>query len=58
MVTRPGGPLSFANIDVVQHDVVSVDPGPDGRPLFRTKLIGLAETAPVEGLDRVQAGRS
>jgi plastocyanin len=58
MVTQVGGPLSFLNLDVVQHDVVAEEKGPDGRPVFNTKLIGLGETAPVEGLDKVQAGRS
>ena len=56
MVASKGGPLSFVNLDAVQHDVVSVDRGPDGRPLFRTPLIGLGETVPVEGMDRVQSG--
>ena len=58
MVTQVGGPLSFLNLDVVQHDVVAEEKGPDGRPVFSTKLIGLGETAPVEGLDKVQAGGS
>ena len=58
MVTQPGGPLSFVNLDVVQHDVVAKDKGPDGGPLFKSKLIGLAESAPVEGLEKVQSGQS
>ena len=57
MTTRVGGPLSFVNLDIVQHDVVSVEQGAGG-PLFRTPLIGLGETAPVEGLDKVQSGKS
>jgi polyvinyl alcohol dehydrogenase (cytochrome) len=57
MIAQKGGPLSFVNLDAVQHDVVSEDRGPDGRPLFRTPLIGLGETAEVEGMDRVEAGR-
>ena len=32
--------------------------GRDGRPLFSTPLIGLGETAPVQGLDRVSAGQT
>jgi polyvinyl alcohol dehydrogenase (cytochrome) len=52
MVTQPGGPLNFTNLDVAQHDVIS-DQG-----LFRTPLIGLGQTAPVEGLDAVQSGQS
>ena len=58
MVTQVGGPLSFLNLDVVQHDVVSDEKAPDGSPLFKTPLIGVGETAPVEGLDRVQSGKS
>ena len=58
MTAQKGGPLSFVNLDVVQHDVVAKDNGPDGKPLFRSKLIGLGESAPVEGLDKVQSGQS
>jgi plastocyanin len=58
MTTKAGGPLSYVNLDVVQHDVVAADKGPDGNPLFRSKLIGLGESAPVEGLDKVKAGQS
>jgi polyvinyl alcohol dehydrogenase (cytochrome) len=57
MFSRVGGPLSFLNLDVVQHDVVSTENGPDGSPLFRSKLIGLGESTPVEGLDKVQSGK-
>jgi hypothetical protein len=45
-----GGTLSYANIDVVQHDVVADDGS------FRSKLIGLAETAPVEGVEKLAVG--
>ncbi len=58
MVSPVGGPLSFVNNDLPQHDVVAVDRGPDGLPLFRSALIGLGEIAPVEGLDRVEHGRT
>ena len=57
MVTTVGGPLTFVNLDVVQHDVVSEDKAPDGAPLFQTKLIGLGEAAPVEGLDKRAVGQ-
>jgi polyvinyl alcohol dehydrogenase (cytochrome) len=56
MVTQVGGPLSFMNFDLPQHDVVSDDKGPDGRALFQSKLSGLGEVAPIEGLDRVKSG--
>jgi plastocyanin len=58
MVTQKGGPLQFINLDVVQHDVVADRAGPDGRPLFRTPLIGTGQSAAVEGLDRVESGQS
>jgi plastocyanin len=57
MATRVGGPLSFVNLDPVPHDVTSEQKGPDGRPLFASKLSGLGEVAPVEGLDRVSSGQ-
>jgi len=58
MVTRVGGPLSFVNNDLPQHDVVAVDKAPDGSPLFRTPLIGIGEVTQVTGLDRVVPGRT
>jgi polyvinyl alcohol dehydrogenase (cytochrome) len=58
MVTPRGGPLSFVNNDLPQHDVVASDLGPDGLPLFRSRLVGLGEITPVEGLDRVESGHS
>jgi polyvinyl alcohol dehydrogenase (cytochrome) len=58
MVTTVGGPLSFASTDLPQHDVIAVDKAPDGSPLFRTPLIGLGQTAAVQGLERVQSGRT
>ena len=58
MATQKGGPLSFVNLDPVQHDVVSVQRGPDGRPLFASKLSGLGEVSPVKGLDRVNSGQT
>ncbi|HEX7166249.1 MAG TPA: PQQ-binding-like beta-propeller repeat protein [Acidimicrobiales bacterium] len=58
VVTRVGGPLSFASADLPQHDIVAVDKGPDGSPLFRSPLIGLGQVAPVTGLDQVEAGNT
>ena len=57
MVTQVGGPVSFTNADLPQHDVVSDELAPDGQPLFRSRLSGIGEVVPVEGLDRVQSGR-
>jgi polyvinyl alcohol dehydrogenase (cytochrome) len=58
MVSFAGSPLSFTNLDVVQHDVTATDKGPDGRPLFQSKLIGLGETATVDRAEKLQSGRS
>ncbi len=56
--TSVGGSLTSSTSIVAKHDVVSVEKGSDGRPLFSTPLIDLGETAPVEGLDRVSSGKS
>jgi plastocyanin len=56
--TGVGGPLSFMNFDLAQHDVVAEEKGPGGEPLFRTPLISFGESAEVEGLDQVEAGKS
>jgi polyvinyl alcohol dehydrogenase (cytochrome) len=56
--TAVGGTLEFVNLDLAKHDVQSTELGPNGSPLFSTPLIDLGETATVEGLDRVQAGRA
>jgi outer membrane protein assembly factor BamB/plastocyanin len=58
MATQVGGPLSYVNLDAVQHDVTSDQKGLDGRPLFFSKLSGLGEVSPVQGLDKVQSGQS
>ncbi|MDQ3933469.1 MAG: PQQ-binding-like beta-propeller repeat protein [Actinomycetota bacterium] len=58
MTTQVGGPLNFMNFDLPQHDVVADDKGPDGRPLFMSKLSGLGEVAPIEGLDNVKSGQT
>jgi polyvinyl alcohol dehydrogenase (cytochrome) len=58
VVTGVGGPVTFVNFDIAQHDVVASDKGADGQPLFRSKLINFNETAPVEGLDKVKPGQT
>src|SRR5260370_22299705 len=52
-VTFAGGQLSFTNLDVVEHDVTADAKGPDGRPLFPSKLIGLGETTAVGGVNQL-----
>jgi polyvinyl alcohol dehydrogenase (cytochrome) len=58
MVTTVGGDVSYTNGDIARHDVVATEKGPDGLPLFRSALAALGETVPVNGLDRVQAGKT
>ena len=56
--TTAGGKLTYTNGDIVRHDVVADATGPDGSPLFASALAALGETVPVNGLDRVEAGKS
>jgi polyvinyl alcohol dehydrogenase (cytochrome) len=58
MTTQVGGPLSFVNLDLPQHDVTADEKGLDGRPLFASRLGGLGEIVPVEGLEKVQSGKT
>jgi plastocyanin len=58
MATQVGGPVSYVNLDPVQHDVTSDAKAPDGQPLFKSKVSGLGEVSPVQGLDRVQSGQT
>ncbi|HET7523071.1 MAG TPA: hypothetical protein VFJ79_02895, partial [Acidimicrobiales bacterium] len=58
VVVPSGGSLSFVNDDLPQHDVTATDRGADGQPLFRSKLIGIGEVAPVGGVSRLAPGRS
>ena len=40
------------------NDVTASDKGPDGRPLFQSKLIGLGESTSIDGTDKLQSGKS
>jgi plastocyanin len=51
-----GEPVTFVNADAVEHDVLARDAGPDGKPLFRSELIGFAQAAPVEGTEYLVTG--
>jgi plastocyanin len=72
MVVQPGGTLSYANFDIVQHDVVH-DVGADGIankkkdkwcrdfkkgecPLFWSARASLGQTVEVKGLKNLTAG--
>lgn len=61
VVVQAGGSLSsltFVNPDVDLHDVTSTDKDASGSPLFHSATIEFGETAPVVGVDRLQAGNS
>jgi plastocyanin/glucose/arabinose dehydrogenase len=51
-----GDHLEFTNLDAAPHDVVSRDSGPDGNPLFRSKVVGQGITTPVEGTEDLERG--
>lgn len=61
-----GGSLSFANYDIVSHDVTSTETyrpkrrkhhrKPRPQPLFRSATIGFGRSAPVVGLERAKPG--
>jgi plastocyanin len=52
-----GEPLLFRNLDLSQHDVVAHQNGPDGKPLFKSPLIGPGAEAAVEGARSLTTGR-
>ena len=51
-----GGTLSFANADIPQHDVTSVMKDRRGKPIFNSKLVGLGEVTPVNGVNKLASG--
>jgi hypothetical protein len=51
-----GEPLTFLNLDVLQHDVTARGKGQNGQALFSTPLIGFGEEVPVEGSDSLSPG--
>jgi plastocyanin len=51
-----GEALYFRNLDLTSHDVVARNPGPDGKPLFATALIGPGGEAFVEGSQYLTTG--
>jgi plastocyanin len=73
VVTAKGGPLMFVNTDSVPHDITAdglyvpkklarkqpwcVDYSRKTCPLFKSQLVGTAQTAEVEGLDLLKSGK-
>ena len=48
--------LEFTHLDVAPHDVVSLDNGSDGKPLFSTDVISAGTTVPIEGIEKLRPG--
>ena len=51
-----GEPLTFLNLDVLNHDVTARGKDGAGNPLFTTPLIGPGQEVPVEGADSLSPG--
>jgi outer membrane protein assembly factor BamB len=50
-IVQQGGAVTYVNLDLAQHDVVSTEPG-----LFRTDLISTGQTTTVAGVEDLDAG--
>lgn len=51
-----GQRLSLTNLDPEVHNVVSIDTGTDGRPLFESYLAGQGQTAEVQRVSALEPG--
>ena len=51
-----GEPLSFLNLDALNHDVTARGKDSSGQPLFSTPLIGTGQEVPVTGTDSLGPG--
>ena len=57
VVVGRGGEATLVNADPTQpHDVVALDLGPDGRPLFRSPRAAFGEAAAVAGVAALAPG--
>ena len=57
VVTAPKGTrATFYNVDIAPHDVMSIDKNKKGKPVFRSKLIGLGQSSPVAGTEKLAPG--
>ena len=53
-----GAEVLFVNRDFAPHDVVSVDKGPDGAPLFATAIVAPGGTTTLRGLEDLESGKT
>jgi plastocyanin len=51
-----GEKVTFQNSDLVAHDVTATTKGADGKPLFRSELIGSGQSADVVGTEYLTTG--
>jgi plastocyanin len=51
-----GEPLTFLNLDALNHDVTARGKDASGNPLFSTPLIGPGQEVPVDGADSLSPG--
>ena len=51
-----GERVTFMNTDAADHDVLARDKGADGKPLFRSDLVGAGRTVPVQGTEYLTTG--
>jgi polyvinyl alcohol dehydrogenase (cytochrome) len=51
-----GSSATYTNPDIALHDVIALDNGPDGRPLFKSALVSLGGTAEVVGVEDLEPG--
>jgi plastocyanin len=51
-----GERVTFMNTDTADHDVLARDKGGDGKPLFRSELVGAGRTVPVVGTEYLTTG--
>ena len=51
-----GGTVDFTNLDVIGHDVLATERGPDGKPWFQSELVGAGGSTPVAGVEKLGGG--
>src|SRR5688500_13650661 len=55
-VVAKGKTASFLNLDIANHDVVSVKRGGNGAPLFKSALVGLGKRSSIVGVKTLAPG--
>jgi plastocyanin len=55
-VIPQGTSITYTNVDLPLHDVIARQNGPDGKPLFASRLVSLGQSAPVLGVEALPPG--